>query len=1057
MFSVRVRLLVINENMLETLEKFGSYIMPGTQAEKSAVYVPLVVGDQARGLVSLSDFEREHAFSDSDVRLLQTLVNSMSVALENARLFDETQRLLQETTQRNNELAIINDIQRGLASKLDLQSIIDLVGENVRKIFMADGTVISLYDSSTRMLNTLYQILGEYREHEEIHPLEPSLTARVIETRQPLLIGTMEEALALGAIVQNIGPDATDPDEQNANSTMFVPLLSGSEVTGVINVSRFKKNSYTENDLRLLQTLASSLSVALENARLFNETQRLLGETEQRNNELAIINEIQDGLVSKLDFQAIVDLVGEKLRQVFNAPDLCIYWYDEKADLLHYLYTYEHGERLTVAPEPNFPGSLVDLMLKNNSQPVVSNTLAEYERLAIPLIDGTDQSKSMAYVPIISGDRLIGMIGIENYERENAFGDAEVRLLSTIAASLGTALENANLFTETQRLLQETEQRNRELAIISRVGQELVGQLDPQGIFELVGDELGQVFDAQVVAIITYNKPEDLFHWRYSIEKGEKQFIPAVKPSGFSGHILHTRQPLLITKDLAERAAELGSTVLAGEAPKSYLGVPLVAGGEVTGVISLQNIDREDAFSENDLSLLSTLALNMGVALENARLYQETQRHAVEMAALAEIGSDIASTHEMEPVLQRLAAKTRDLLQVRDINLFLLQPDGHTLSPIVALGKYTEETLALPLQLGEGVTGDIARSGMAEIVNYPEDDQRAVHIAGTPQMSDELECMMVAPLISRGRVIGVMSAYRDREQGLFTQLELDFLVSLARQAAIAIESARLYTETELRASQMATLAEVGREISATLELPAVLETIAGQARELLSAGTSAVYLLQPDDVTLKAIVALGDVAPEVLADVSTLGEGIIGNIVKNGNAEFVNDTSRDPRGIHIEGTEDIDEGEKLLVAPLLVQERAIGALAVWRDPEDAPFDQAELSFSIGLAQQAAVAIENARLFENAQETQRRMADIIDFLPDATLVIDRQGKVIAWNRAMEEMTGITAGEMLGKGDYEYALPFYGERQPILVDMVFESQSEFEQNYAQIQRHGIRPDR
>ena len=159
------------------------------------------------------------------------------------------------------------------------------------------------------------------------------------------------------------------------------------------------------------------------------------------------------------------------------------------------------------------------------------------------MIDGTDQSKSLAYVPIISGDRLIGMIGIENYERENAFGDTEVRLLSTIAASLGTALENAHLFTETQRLLLETEQRNRELAIISRVGQALVGQLDPQGIFELVGEELRQVFDAQVVAIITYDQLENLFHWRYSIEKGQRQFIPASKPSGFSGHILKTRQP----------------------------------------------------------------------------------------------------------------------------------------------------------------------------------------------------------------------------------------------------------------------------------------------------------------------------------------------------------------------------------------------------------------------------------------------------------------------------------------------------------------------------------
>ena len=336
----------------------------GTDRSKSFVYVPIISADRLIGMIGTEDYEREDAFGDAETRLLSTIAASLGTALENARLFDETQRLLQETTQRNNELAIINEIQRGLASKLDLQSIIDLVGENVRKIFMADGTVISLYDSSTRMLNTLYQILGEYREHEEIHPLEPSLTARVIETCQPLLVGTMEEALALGAVIQQIGPDAIDPDEQNANSLMIVPLLSGSEVTGVINVSRFKKNSYTENDLRLMQTLASSLSVALENARLFDETQRLLQETEQRNNELAIINEIQDGLVSKLDFQAIVDLVGDKLRQVFNAPDLCIYWYDDKADMLHYLYAYEHGERLTVPPEPNFPGSLVDLMLR---------------------------------------------------------------------------------------------------------------------------------------------------------------------------------------------------------------------------------------------------------------------------------------------------------------------------------------------------------------------------------------------------------------------------------------------------------------------------------------------------------------------------------------------------------------------------------------------------------------------------------------------------------------------------------------------------------------------
>ena len=89
--------IVLNENMEQAVEKYGSFVLPGTQMEKSAVFVPLVAGDQARGLISLIDMEREHAFGDSDVRLLQTLANSMSVALENARLFDETQRRTRET------------------------------------------------------------------------------------------------------------------------------------------------------------------------------------------------------------------------------------------------------------------------------------------------------------------------------------------------------------------------------------------------------------------------------------------------------------------------------------------------------------------------------------------------------------------------------------------------------------------------------------------------------------------------------------------------------------------------------------------------------------------------------------------------------------------------------------------------------------------------------------------------------------------------------------------------------------------------------------------------
>ena len=93
-----------------------------------------------------------------------------------------------------------------------------------------------------------------------------------------------------------------------------------------------------------------------------------------------------------------------------------------------------------------------------------------------------------------------------------------------------------------------------------------------------------------------------------------------------------------------------------------------------------------------------------------------------------------------------------------------------------------------------------------------------------------------------------------------------------------------------------------------------------------------------------------------------------------------------------------------------------------------------------------------RLLEHADSLERRLTDIIDFLPDAIFIINREGRVIAWNSAMETLTGVKAGKMLGKGNYEYALPFYGERRPILIDLVLKPQEEIENKYSHLRRHG-----
>ena len=126
-----------------------------------------------------------------------------------------------------------------------------------------------------------------------------------------------------------------------------MPIVGGDRVLGSIILENYEReNAYGESDVRLLRRVAASMGVALENARLFDETQRLLKETEQRAAELAVINSIQEGMAAELDFQAIIDLVGDKLREVFKTGDMGIRWYDATDDLIHFLYDYEHGERL---------------------------------------------------------------------------------------------------------------------------------------------------------------------------------------------------------------------------------------------------------------------------------------------------------------------------------------------------------------------------------------------------------------------------------------------------------------------------------------------------------------------------------------------------------------------------------------------------------------------------------------------------------------------------------------------------------------------------------------
>ncbi|TMK90502.1 MAG: GAF domain-containing protein [Actinobacteria bacterium] len=928
--------VVVNEDIERISTEAGQpYVLAG-EPPKSSVFVPLVVGDQAKGVISLQNLDREHAFSDADVRLLTTLAGSLSVALENARLFEETR-------QRNAELALINDVQRGLAENLDMQSMYDLVGDRINEIFDAHSIFIAVVDLEAGLVRYPYGIERGERQPDDPTPLTAGPTAHVLETRRPLLIDErFEERIAEfgGGFIQGEPP----------RSAVYVPLVVGGEATGVVSLQNLDRDhAFGEADVRLLTTLAGSLSVALENARLFEETR-------QRNAELALINDVQRGLVENLDAQAMYDLVGDRIQEIFDAQVVDIAILDISSSLIRFPYVIERGERLDEDPIELIGHRRIAVETR---QPVVINEdlVAKSAEVGQPAVLSGEVPKAAVFVPLLVGDRATGLISLQNLDREHAFSEGDVRLLMTLAGSLSVALENARLF-------EETRQRAAELALINDVQRGLAENLEMQGMYDLVGERIGQIFDAQTVDIGVVDRDAGMIWFPYSLERGVRLIDHPVEIMGFRRIALETREPVVVNEDMERRCIEAGNPLaIAGEPSLSSLFVPLLIGSRGTGVISLHNLDREHAFSDSDVSLLTTIAGSLSVGLENARLFEETRQRAAELSVVNSVGQAFADQLDLDALIERLGDQLRDVFAA-DIVYVALHDETTDLIEFAYYIENGERDPARAMQFGEGLTSRILREREPLLLNRAEAfEEVGVQVVGTPARS-----YLGVPILVAGRAIGVISVQSTQQAGRFGENDTRLVSTIAANVGVAIQNARLYRETQRRASEMAALADLGREVGGMLDLDAVLNRITERARELLEADTSGVFL-EREPGTFVPIVALGDLAELIMADTIQLGEGIIGDLANRAVAEVVNDTASDQRAVAIPGEVDNPE-ERLMAAPLLARGHVIGMMAVWRSGPSDRFTDADLSFLVGLSHQAAIAIENARLFREAQDARQ---------------------------------------------------------------------------------------
>lgn len=415
------------------------------------------------------------------------------------------------------------------------------------------------------------------------------------------------------------------------------------------------------------------------------------------------------------------------------------------------------------------------------------------------------------------------------------------------------------------------------------------------------------------------------------------------------------------------------------------------------GCITLDNHE-PGAYSEGIIATAMAFANQAAVTLDNARLFQEQIQRSRIIEALADIANEIATTRDVLPALDQITRRALDLLSANHVAIYLLQEDKETLKTVSANGTYQKEMLGHTIKVGEGITGNIFLRAKAEIINDTRQDPRRITVPGTPEKEEKLESLMSSPLILRGTTIGIINAWRLKENGLFNETELNFLVGIAHQVSICIESSRLFQETSRQAQEAAAIAEVGRDISATLHLDNVLERIASYALELLHGETSAVYLA--NEVNLHAVAAFGMDADAIKNDPLKIGKGILGNIALQNIGEIVNDTENDPRAIIVKGTEN-NPLEHIMGVPILMKDKHTGLLAVWRSGTSTEFMPRELDFLTSLARQAAVAIENARLYD---ETQRRVKELE--------IINRVSTSLRVVQSVDELLPILLNEAMG---------------------------------------------
>jgi GAF domain-containing protein len=929
---------------------------------RSITYVPLVDQDQGIGTIILSCPQAGFRFSERQLAIIQTFADQAVIAIQNARLFSETQEALERQTATADVLKVI------ASSPSDVQPVFAAIASSAKRLL--DGFTA-----------TVLHFRGDQLHLVAYTPTSPEADQGLQASfPQPVADFPIFALVRDGATIQFPDTEAEGVPAMNRDlgrlrgfrSVLFVPLMNQGKAVGILSITRTEPGAFADHHVQLLQTFADQAVIAIENTRLFNETQEAL---ERQTATADILKVIAS---SPSDVQPVFDAIAASAKRLLGGFSSTVFRFiDGTAYLKAFTPTTPQADEVLTS---TFPRPIADFQPFRLTQSGEVAQIPDTEDPAYELqeIARARGYRSIMYAPLMNKGTSIGFIGVTRIQPGN-FADHHVQLLQTFADQAVIAIENTRLFNETQEALERQTATAEILRVIA------TSPSDTTPVFEAIASSAKRLLGGFSCAV-----------WRFVEGKVHLAAFTPTTPAADAA--LRADFPQPVENFEAFRLAQHGEpfpipdTEEIGHAPlrdiarlhgfRSMMFVPLMNGGVPVGLIAPTRAE-PGAFAPHHVQLLQTFADQAVIAIENTRLFNETQEALERQTATADILKVIASSpSDTTPVFDAIASSAKRLLAAFSAAVFRFREDVVHLAAFTSINPAADDALtsSFPLPINEFAVFQLAQQGKP--IAIPDTEEMTVPQVKEVARLRGFRSILYVPLMNGSVLIGVIAVTRV-EPSAFAPHHVQLLQTFADQAVIAVENTRLFNETKEALERQTATADILKVIaSSPSDVQPTFDAIAHSANRLIGGFSAAVFRYVDGQIHLAAFTPTdpeGDAVIQSSFPVP-LEQFPPYQLTREGAPAELPDTELEPAARDIARARGY---RSMLFAPLMNEGEAVGIITVTR-VAPGPFGEQHTRLLQMFADQAVIAIRNVGLFN---EVQQRTEDLSEALQQQTATAD----------------------------------------------------------------------